>query len=74
LCTIFGDKFNDEDFTLSHRAPGMVAMANHGPDTNGSQFYILLSKARWLDGKHVVFGKVIRGFVSTFALIQLNVF
>ena len=60
--SIFGDKFNDEDFTLSHRSAGWVAMANHGPDTNGSQFYILLTKARWLDGKHVVFGKVIRGF------------
>lgn len=59
--SIFGEKFNDEDFILSHRSPGWVAMANHGSDTNSSQFYILLSKARWLDGKHVVFAKVIRG-------------
>lgn len=44
--SIYGEKFNDEDFTVSHRAPGMVAMANHGTDTNGSQFYILLNKAR----------------------------
>lgn len=59
--SIYGERFNDEEFILSHRSPGWVAMANHGPDTNGSQFYILLTKARWLDKKHVVFGKVIKG-------------
>jgi len=60
--SIYGERFNDENFVLSHRSAGWVAMANHGVDTNGSQFYILLTKARWMDGKHVVFGKVIRGF------------
>jgi len=59
--SIYGPRFNDENFILSHRAPGWVAMANHGSDTNGSQFYIMLTKARWMDGKHVVFGKVVRG-------------
>ena len=60
--SIFGERFNDEDFFLSHRSGGWVAMANHGADSNGSQFYILLTKARWLDGKHVVFGKIIGGW------------
>jgi len=60
--SIYGKQFNDEEFILSHRSAGWVAMANHGPDTNGSQFFILLTKARWLDGKHVVFGKVVRGW------------
>ena len=62
--SIFGERFDDEEFILSHRATGWVAMANHGENTNGSQFYILFNKARWLDGKHVVFGKVIQGYVS----------
>ena len=67
--SIFGANFADEEFVLSHRSAGWVAMANHGPDTNSSQFYILLNKARWLDGAHVVFGKIIRGYVSTILYI-----
>lgn len=59
--SVFGEKFNDENFIISHKSAGYVSMANHGPDTNGSQFFVLLNAARWLDKKHVVFGKVIRG-------------
>ncbi len=68
--SIYGDRFNDEEFILSHRSAGWVAMANHGENSNGSQFYILLTKARWLDNKHVVFGKVIEGMVSTLRSIE----
>jgi len=70
--SIYGATFNDENFVISHTSGGVVSMANRGKDTNGSQFFFTLGAARFLDRKHVAFGKVTKGYQYLMAVNRIG--
>lgn len=70
--SIYGRQFGDENFTQKHTGPGLLSMANSGPNTNGCQFFITVAPADFLDGKHVVFGKIVEGGESMLVLRKIE--
>ena len=70
--SIYGEKFKDENFNLKHTKPNLLSMANAGPNTNGSQFFITFDKPEWLNGHHVIFGEVLSGQKTIKAIEEIG--